>query len=65
MLFPDSISTEDLSKLLSIKTASHLNLKQKERASDEWAEALWARKTEGKKKQKRSKHQGQKIYWWM
>jgi hypothetical protein len=62
MLFPDSISTKDLSKLLTIKTASDLSMEQKECALDEWVKTFWARKT---KKQKRNKHHGQKIYWWM
>ncbi len=65
MLFPDSINTEDLAELLSIKTTSELSLEQKERAIDEWAKALWARKLEKEKKQKRSKHHRRKIYWWM
>jgi hypothetical protein len=49
MLFPDSISTEELSELLRIKTAFHLRLEQKERMVDEWAKVLGAKKNEGRK----------------
>jgi hypothetical protein len=65
MLFPDSISTEELSELLRIKTAFHLRLEQKERMVDEWAKVLGAKKNEGEKKQKHSKPYGRKVYWWM
>lgn len=65
MLFPDSISTEDLSELLSIKAAPDLRLEQKERMVYEWAKGLQARKIEGEKKHKRSQHHRRNIYWWM
>jgi hypothetical protein len=65
MLFPDSISTEDLSELLSIKAAPDLRLEQKESMVYEWAKGLQARKIEGEKKHKRSQHHRRNIYWWM
>lgn len=65
MLFGDSISTEDLAELLSIKAATHLRLEQKERMVYEWARALELRKISGKKKHKRSQHHRRNIYWWM
>lgn len=65
MLFPDSISTEDLAELLRIKTVSHLRLEQKERMVYEWTQRLQAKKIEREKKQKRRKHCRRKISWWM
>ncbi len=65
MLFPDSISTEDLSELLSIKAASDLRHEQKERIVYEWAKELQARKIGKEKKHRRSKHHRRNIYWWM
>lgn len=65
MLFGDSISTEDLSQLLSIKAATDLRHEQKERMVYEWAKGLEARKIEGEKKPKPSKHHKRNIYWWM
>jgi hypothetical protein len=65
MLFPDSISTEDLSELLSIKAAPDLRHEQKERMVYEWAKGFEARKIEKEKKHKLSKHHRRNIYWWM
>ncbi len=65
MLFPDSISTEDLSELLSIKAAPDLRLEQKERMVYGWAKELQARKIGKEKKHRLSKHHRRNIYWWM